>query len=442
MSQDTPPFGGPTPPEPDTLAQLMPAEEPSAAAAPPSLRDLDPANRSLVEALRLSFVIVKIVFAALIVYYLSTGWNTVSEQSYGLRLAFGKMRDTSALEPGGYGSWPYPIGEFIQVPKAVQAIELNEEFWLHLDEGERGKAFEELSDSGVTGLIPGLDGSVLTADANIAHTQWRVAFVVRDPRRYIENISEPDAEKIVRKAVERGVVWASALHSLDEVVSSPDLLSADVRRSAQEMLDQIESGISIETVICNSAKPPVFVYPDYQSVNQASSDANKAVEQARAKATTALNSVAGPLHRTILELIDRYEEALAAEPAIAPRDNAQAEAILKQVEEAMGSASAAGEVVEIIGRAQRERAAVVQEAKAEAQVFEAWVGNYEENPALTVYTLWANALRDIRDNEFERFFVGPDTDLVQIDWNRDPLIERRLKTLANQQDLESRNGNP
>lgn len=414
-----------------SLAAIMPREE-TPAPAVTRIEELDPANRSLVEALRLSFFIVKIVMAGLVLYYASTGWNTVAEQFFGLRVAFGKVQDQEALLPGGYASWPYPIGEFILIPKSVQTMELAEEFWLRIGETEKGLKFEELNRSAPRGLMPGDDGSVITADANLAHSQWRVTYSVRDPKRYIENISEPDALKIVRKAVERGIVAASAVHSLDEVVSSPDLLSEEVRRTAQQLLDRLSSGISIETVVCTSSRPPRPVWEDYQSVNQASADANRNIESARARATRTLNTVAGPAHRELMALIRQYEDALDAQPLIAPARNAGAEAILGQIQSLMSSSSAAGEVVEIIGRAERRRASIVQQAKAESQVFEAWQENYSKNPLLTTMTLWSNALRDIQSQEYQRFYVGPDTDSVEIIWSRDPRILREQKLQQNE----------
>src|SRR5687768_7765630 len=67
--------------------------------APIDTSELDPANRSLAEALRLSFAILFIIMIALVVLFLFSGVYKVNENEVAVVLRFGELKQ-GVVKPG------------------------------------------------------------------------------------------------------------------------------------------------------------------------------------------------------------------------------------------------------------------------------------------------------------------------------------------------------
>src|SRR5512138_2501432 len=75
---------------------------------------LDPGSRALEEALRSSFVVVKVVLVLLVLVSIFSGIKTVAPQERAVILRFGKPIGTGTeqlLGPGLHWAFPYPIDE-------------------------------------------------------------------------------------------------------------------------------------------------------------------------------------------------------------------------------------------------------------------------------------------------------------------------------------------
>ena len=80
---------------------------------------LDAAGRSLSDALRISFTILKVIMIILVVAFLASGFRTVGPDEKALVLRFGKIQgigDEAILGPGAHWVFPYPIDELVQDP--------------------------------------------------------------------------------------------------------------------------------------------------------------------------------------------------------------------------------------------------------------------------------------------------------------------------------------
>ena len=85
---------------------------------------LDAAGKSMADALRISFAILKVIMIVLVVAFLASGFKTVGPDEKALVLRFGKIRgvsDDRVRESGLVWSWPYPIGEVVKIDKPVTA---------------------------------------------------------------------------------------------------------------------------------------------------------------------------------------------------------------------------------------------------------------------------------------------------------------------------------
>ncbi|MFW5653645.1 MAG: SPFH domain-containing protein, partial [Planctomycetota bacterium] len=340
--------------------------------------DLSPAQKSLVDALKVSFRILQIALFVLVAVYFLTGGRIVQEQEAGLRLVFGRIIDEEPLSPGLHASWPYPIGEFIRINTAPQSMELEEEFWITLSDDEQNTPYDRLNRPLSRGLDPENDGSIITSDANLAHTRWRVIWSISNPRQFQEQIAGEAADDLVRLAVERGVVRAAATVDLDAVISSPGELARRAQGHAQRVLDQIDAGLRIQSLSAIETRPPVPVYASFEEVTQAQAEARNEVERAQRSASRLLNDTAGAVHRELTNLIGQYESVLL-ELLIDPSVQPQADAVLSEIEDLL--AAAGGNVTGIILRAERDRTQLVSAALTEWETFNATWARYQEAPS-------------------------------------------------------------
>ena len=103
------------PRDPVQLDQPLPP--PPAAPAPEVVEDAG--SRALAEALRSSFVIVKVIMVLLAVLFLGSGLTTVGTQEKAVILRFGRPvgeGEDALLGPGFHWAWPPPIDEVVKIP--------------------------------------------------------------------------------------------------------------------------------------------------------------------------------------------------------------------------------------------------------------------------------------------------------------------------------------
>jgi regulator of protease activity HflC (stomatin/prohibitin superfamily) len=389
-------------------------------------QDFDAANKSLASALRISFVALQLVMVVLIGVYIFSGWRNVPEQDRGLRLLFGGIQDQQALEAGGYFTWPYPIGQFILVPKSVQTVDIKDSFWV----ADTTTAFAKQMPGGMTALVPGEDGSILTSDYNLAHTQWSVQYRIVDAAQNVRTMATALIPRIVRKAVERGVVLAAAETTLDDVIQAPDQMRSRVRQYAQQYLDRLNGGIVISQITLMQAVPPRPVLEDYERVNQASVSAAQQRVQAGQTASQNLNQMAGPAFEELGKLIGEYDRLLAQAQAD-PSLNDLADAKLEEINEVLVSTRVGGTVAMAIGRATSARGAITAAYRSDVERFRAWRERYEENPELTTFVLWASTMRRVMQKNLEWFGLPANTWQIDMLINPDPERRRAIERQRN-----------
>jgi len=439
---------------------------------------LDPANRSLADALKLSFFVLRLSMLVLVFIYIASGMNSVQEQEKGVRLRFGKIRNQTPLESGLHFSWPYPLGEFLNVetaPRQVDLLEtvrdrdgeprLVEAFWLGLSEEQRTQPFEKIRKRISEGLVPGEDGSVITADSNLAHTRWQITYIIRDPLVFEQRIAGKDdqrindADHLVRRCVERSAVRAAAVTNLDEVIQSRDVLSSRVKGYAQAMLDEIGTGIEIQKVNCTDSRPPRPILDDYEAVNQASADAHKAIETAQDLATRTLNASCGRAHKKLIPLISIYEAMLdgvdpnqsdldavcrqVTDPDALLARLTDADAVLSEIDAVLLSPDAAGMVSEIINEAESEAIRLVTHAQQDWRRFEAYYDEYQNNPSLVIWRLWSSTISEIMARDVERFVVPESMKDIDLRLNPDPDVqfERQMRKHREEGIFKNKGGN-
>lgn len=441
--------------------------QPQARAASVQLRDaeghdaamMDPANQSLADALRITFVLVQGAMVVLAALFIFSGFQTIREGERGLSLLFGKVVRNN-LEPGFHFSAPYPFGELVKVNTGNESSKVLREFWPYAAPGREEDSVERLSSRAV--LDPTRDGSLITADQNLAHTQWQAVYRRTNPTEFVRNILEEEEAEIVKAALTRGVVRTMATIGIDDLLKPQAGETRAIAQQAQEIaqatLDAMDSGITIEQFEMSRKTPPVSLLGKFQAVLDARSDSQQAISQARTERDTTLNGAAGEASAGLLWMISQYELMLELGDKSGAADVlARIDAVLDgapialtgdEIAQAYGPTGfpgladadgkrASGSVVEIIQAAEVARLTSVQEARADLELFNAKLEQFRANPTLMVHRDWSSAWTAFQTNDFVQTMSLPVLNgMVELRINQDPDIVKDLDRASKQRDRQ------
>lgn len=420
-----------------TLREGTPGESDAAAL-------LDPANQSLADALRITFYLLQVAMLVIFGLFMLSGFQSVREGERGVRLLFGEDVEDD-LQPGFRFSWPYPLGELIRVTIAPPPVEMDTAFWPRLTEDQKKIARDQIGTIKYS-LKPGEDGSLITGDRNLAHTQWTVSYRRERLSNVVRNILEADEQNIVKSAVQAAVVQAVADTKIDDLLKQSGEDSGSVaqrvRTLAQAKLDRINSGLVLDRVVLAEKSPPFQVYADFTQVQSSQSKAQTELNKAETEAQNILNQAAGAAHDEITRLIDAYERALAADDRPAQTECIDAIFAIFDGRPAMVGGKAvedaiSGQVVAIINDARRYRNSIVSQREAELGAYRAKLAQYKVNPGVVVQRELADALAVFlaRDN-VEKFFLPPGTSALEVLLNPDPIARRAIDKAIKQRENE------
>lgn len=401
----------------------------------------DPAQKSLADAMRVSFMILKVIMFLMLIAYLCTGIFIVKPQEKVVRLQFGKIigdGDGKVYEPGWYAGWPYPIEEKVAVPTDQQDVVINKAFWYEVSQTDRsGKARGGP-------LNPEKDGSLLTGDANIVHGRFVVLYTIDDVIAFVENVGMPkpgdlsQAEALVTSVAEQGIVFATAQEYADEFIKAAMRTSTAVERM-QEVLDELDAGIKIDGLNLTGYEAPLIVKPAYNLVTNAESERGQKLSAARQERTSLLNEAAGEAHDALFGLVQEYELAQSA------GNTEQAEQLAMVIDTAfdqlrlpmeLGGTQIGGEASRLISEATTYRTETVQKVKSEADSFVALLERYREAPKLFISREREGAREAIFTGDVETIYNNGGQ--LYLELNTDPELARKRE----QRRLEESEQNP
>ncbi len=433
-----------------------------------NIDDFDAANRSLAEALRISFGLLKIVVFALLIAFIARGsYNEVEQGQVGIVLRFGAPRGywvddetgegrrfvTEILRPGAHFALPQPIDRVIIVPTSAQLLTIDHAFWFEERGADRDKPLEERS-APVGGLQPGRDGSLLTADKNIVHGRWSVGYRITEDGAadFIRNIGADEikqslarAAEVVQQVVEAAIVHVVASTEVDAFVVG-NIDRERIKQLAHEQLQAMGAGIEITDVFLNTATPPVGpVLRAFADVNNAQSEKARQIEQARQDQRRILTETAGRGYTVLDEAIEAYERARVTEDAEA------IEAASGRIDRMLASPEAlveyeiGGDVAERIKRAAADRTNLVASVESEADTFLSQYEKFRDDPKLERIIrdrLRQDTIQSIfTSSGVETFWLPDDADELYIELGRDPEVRRTRQTQSRRQAIEQATGN-
>jgi membrane protease subunit HflK len=381
--------------------------------------ELDAAGKSLSEALRVSFITLKIIMVVLVVIFLASGFRTVGSDEQALVLRFGKIRgvgEDRTLEPGLHWVFPYPIDEIVRIP-VKQTVNLPvEAFWYSQKSRELlGEGTSRVPEK----LDPVKDGYCITrgerqsqavaaapsgSDYNIVHCKWQLQYQIDDPERFFGNVFV-DLESIpagqnyadvvienVRPLLESMVADAVATtmvnYTIDDVLfERAATVTQGVRKLLQERLDGIDAGIRVISVQLTDKTWPRQVNAAFQASIKASQDSQKTIRQARTYAEKTLNEAAGPVGEDLFAAL-------------------QNETMSEEEKERLWS-DLAGTARQRIDEALAYKTEVVEKARANAAYLYEILPEYRKRPELVIQEIYLDAIQRIRSNADEVFVIPP-----------------------------------
>jgi regulator of protease activity HflC (stomatin/prohibitin superfamily) len=384
----------------------------------PAGEELDAAGKYLSEALRISFITLKIIMIVLVVVFFASGFRTVGPDEQALVLHFGRIRgagDKRLLGPGPHWVFPYPIEEIVKIPVGKKVNLAIDAFWYFqhpselLPPGPRDR-----SRPGKT-LDPVRDGYCITRgeqqsqqaiggvgnDYSIVHTKWQVIYQIDNPELFFRNVSVGNvkpgqayfdvmAESIrplLESVVADAIVTAMVNYTMDEAISSRDRIPRHVRSLVQKKLDDLGTGIEILPIQLTKSEWPRQVDPAFQQSIRASQSSQAAISEARTYANTTLSEAAGPL----------AEELFAA---LKGKD-------ISEEQERFLWDNVAGTAQEKIAQARAYRTQVVETAKANADYLQKILPEFRKRPQLVVQRIYLDAIEQVLDNADEIFVIQP-----------------------------------
>ena len=153
---------------------------------------------------------------------------------------------------------------------------------------------------------------MLTGDLKIADVRWVVQYKIKNAKDYLFNVKNPtETIKDVSEAAMRLMIGD---RSFIEVIQAERVSIADnSKKYMQEILDQYNSGISIQLVQLQGVVPPQPVADSFNEVNRARQEQETLINEAKQAFNKQIYKIEGEAQKIITEAegyaIERVNEA-------------------------------------------------------------------------------------------------------------------------------------
>jgi regulator of protease activity HflC (stomatin/prohibitin superfamily) len=396
----------------------------------------DAAGSSLFEALRVSFIILKVIMIVLVALFLASGFKTVGSDEQALVLRFGKIRgvgDQRIRGPGLHWVFPYPIDTIVKIPVEKRTNLPINSFWYFQRPEEMLPEGPKNQPQVPTTLEPLRDGYCLTrsqkqeisggdgSDYNIIHCKWQLMYKINDAERFFKNIHTDEVKPgqtyaevidssirpLLQSLFEDAVTAAIVNYTIDQALFlSQDRITSHIAKLLQERLDKIQSGITVVSVQLIDSTWPRQVNDAFLASLRASQESQKAISQAKGYAENTINEAAGPVAGELLAAIENKN--------------------LSENEQELLWSQLAGQGREKIAEATAYKTKTVESAKANAEYLQKILPEYRKRPKLVIHDIYEEAIKYVLNNVDEKIIIQPTGGIkreLRVLINRDPAIK-------------------
>lgn len=195
------------------------------------------------------------IIAIVLIWIFFTSFRVIGPQERGVLTRFGSY--VSTLSPGPQITFPWPIDR-------VQVIDV-----------------DNIRTIDIGGTEAEAQNLVLTSDQNLVDLAYQVRWNIREPQRFLFQLSDPEAT--IREVAESAMRAVVARVSLDDAIGSGrGEIEQRVQLAMQELLDGYGAGVLIQGVAIEEADPPAAVEDAFRQVSAAQQTAQTYLNQARA----------------------------------------------------------------------------------------------------------------------------------------------------------------
>lgn len=416
---------------------------------------MDTAQKSLSEALRLSFRLLSFFMIFVLVLFFFTGLSQVQTNERGIKLLFGRIQGKQGrqiLNEGLAWSLPEPIGRVETIPTDERRVAIND-FWFHETPEEAAKKLSERRVS-AEGLRPGWDGALLTGDRALVHMKLTCAYRIGfrgnkpDDGAIIDNRSNViDADDVVRSAVCNAAIRVAATLTVDSILTSAkmagdkatgvkeksveDAFALAVKKIGQARLDKMKSGIWIVAVKVDNRTPPLAARAAFDDVGKARQEEDTFKSDAISEAREILQQAAGDSWKV---LVDNPAGAARSDKipllkkyALAREDNNKvaAEKLLDEINMVLVSDETTGDADALIEEAKRYNDSIRRRVESRAKRFNELIDKYRAKPKLMTSRLWLDVEEEIFNSPgIVKHFLTPGKKFI-LKINQDQEIVRK-----------------
>lgn len=398
------------------------------------LNEFDPGSKSLAEALRISFNVLRVIMVLLVVIFLGSGFFTVDTSEKAIVLRLGKVRgvgEAAVIGPGPHWAMPHPIDEVIKIPVGKPQTLMLEDFWYAPGQVDiNGAPLPVAPDAP---LIPQRDGYLITRndkveglsgnDYNIVHSRWRLYYRINDPLAFFRNVyverakpgedfydvARKTVDPMLRSLADKAIVAAMVNYSIDQALVSTDSIGIKAKELMTTELDRMHAGIAVESMQMVKVTWPRQVDAAFQDLIGAQQETEAKMNDARGQAAETLNQAGGPV---TVELLARLKAG----------DEEGAKPLWDQL---------AGDAQKTISEARAYKTTVVQNAKASADYMKSLLPEYRKRPQLVMQKIYQDAIEEVMASADEKIYAqrtpGATGDEVRVMINSNPVKEKKAE---------------
>jgi len=263
------------------------------------------------------------------------------------------------------------------------------------------------------GPAAGLSRQLRDADPNalLQAAAQKMTFTCSTHPALLYRLNLQDPNETIRSALTDAGIRAAATRTADSLQRTERAaFESAVASLAQARLDTLRSGVEIRAVKVVHSTWPLRTLPDYDAVQSAVNEAEKAKNTARREATTLLNKAAGPeaVRRFVgdprylgaaagggeeasgeIDLIGRYNDAVRR------GDTKAAAALLEGIDNVLVSDATEGTARRALTDAMSYRTSTLEAVKRRVNSFRELLSAYRRNPEFALERWWVETREEI-----------------------------------------------
>ena len=248
---------------------------------------------------------ISILIIVAVIIWLATGFYRVEPDEQGIELLFGKWNQVTT-EPGLHYFFPTPFGKTM-TPKVESIRKINVGY----------RSASELGFSSNSSDRNVLEESLmLTGDQNIVDVNFTVLYKIKDAGKFLFKLRNPETTvKDMSESVMREIVGQRDLEFL--LTGGRQEVEQVVRSDLQDILDEYESGILVQSIQLQSVNPPALVIDAFDEVQRARQDKEKLVNEANSYLNKIVPNARGDAAKLVQEATAYKEQVIKQAEGVA-----------------------------------------------------------------------------------------------------------------------------